>query len=163
MEGRSMRFKPLRPRACDACRKRKVRNSKFWLESTLRAFQHCLSPAHVFRYAAMALRLLGGIARIVHLLVVRSRSFSLLTASTMFDHAYPPPLSFSDVHFYHHVQKTCAYKVIHGVSRDTPPDDAALARKGASPHGRNAPPIYCKLTAICSPSFLDVARYACRT
>jgi hypothetical protein len=116
-------------------------HSKFWPESIVRTFQHSLTPAHVSRYAAMASRLLGRIARIAHLPVVRSLSFSFSTASTIFDHAYLPPLSFSDVHFYQHVQKTCAYKVIHGVSRNTPPHDAALAGKGAAPHGRNASPI----------------------
>lgn len=51
------------------------------------------------------------------------------------------------MYFFQHVQKTRPYKVLYRVSRDAPPDDAALAGKGAGDEIRkcsiaNSPTLY---------------------
>lgn len=124
MEGR---FKPLRPRACDACRKRKVR----WAARLRPSLQlkACLWSSHVyFRSVVMALKLLEGTAHTALQLDVRgfdsqrTRSSGSLGSLTSLPH--------SDLHLYQHVKTACANQGIHRVTRDTHDADAASTRKG---------------------------------
>lgn len=74
MEGR---FKPLRPRACDACRKRKVRQATLAerLQTSLWSKTGFLSCSIDLRFAAMVSKRLEGTALIALRLDVRDFDF----------------------------------------------------------------------------------------